>query len=234
MITEPHLELLGLVYVIYNNVATQTVLTSCLDRKRRERWIESVEGIDFTHSSRKAWKTFNRRTGRYESPRQCPITANAIAHQLLANGRYAGASKAHSLNVKQQCSALWKSPGVEGHLASPFTSEELAHAIKLLKCGKAQGPDNIPLEFLKHLGRNCLSWLREFYSSCLNRVATPKIWRKATVTAVPSRTSQWTIPGATGQFRFSVFRTYYLNASFCFDLSLLSTPSCRPNKVAFE
>jgi len=24
-------------------------LTSCLDRKRRERWIESVEGIDFTH-----------------------------------------------------------------------------------------------------------------------------------------------------------------------------------------
>jgi len=108
-------------------------LTSCPDRKRREQWIESVEGIDFAHSSRKAWKTFNRRTGRYESPRQCPITANAIARQLLANGCYAGASKAHSLNVKQQCSALWKSPGFDGHLTSPFTSEELAHAIKLFK-----------------------------------------------------------------------------------------------------
>jgi len=34
-------------------------LTSCLDRKRRERWIESVEGLDFTHSNRKAWNTFN-------------------------------------------------------------------------------------------------------------------------------------------------------------------------------
>jgi len=48
--------------------------------------------------------------------------------------------------------------------------------------GKLKG---IPPEFLKHLGRNCLSWLHEFYSSCLNRVAIPKIWRKATVIAVP-------------------------------------------------
>ena len=91
-------------------------LTSCLDRKCRERWIESVEGIDFSHSSRKRWKTFNRLTGRCAHPRQCPVTANAIAHQLLANGRYAGASKAHSLNVKRQCSALWKSPGVDGNI----------------------------------------------------------------------------------------------------------------------
>jgi len=154
MITEPHLELLGLVYVIYNNVATQTVLTSCLDRKRRERWIESVEGIDFTHSSRKAWINFNRLTGRCARPRQYPVTVNAIAHQLLDNGRYAGASKAHSLNVKWQCSV--EAPGVGGHLTSPFSPKELAYAIKLLKCGKAQGPDNIPPEFPKHLGRNCL------------------------------------------------------------------------------
>jgi len=87
--------------------------------------------------------------------------------------------------VKRQCSALWKSRRVDGHLTSPFTSEELAHVIKLLKCENAQGPDNIPPEFLKHLGRNCLSWLREFYSSCLDRVAIPKIWRKATIIAVP-------------------------------------------------
>jgi len=76
-------------------------LTSCLDRKRRKRWIESVEGIDLIHSSRKAWKTFSRLTGRCARPSQCPDIANAIAHQLLANGRYAGASKAHSLNVKR-------------------------------------------------------------------------------------------------------------------------------------
>jgi len=43
-------------------------LSTCIDRKRRERWIESVEGLDFTHSSRKAWKTFNRLTGRCARP----------------------------------------------------------------------------------------------------------------------------------------------------------------------
>ena len=83
--------------------------------------------------------------------------------------------------MKRQCSALWNSPGVDGDLTSPFTSEELAHAIKLLKCGKAQGPDNIPPG---HLDRSCLLWLHEFYSSCLNHVAIPKIWRKANVIAV--------------------------------------------------
>jgi len=121
-----------------------------------------------THfSNRKAWKTFNRLTGGSARPRQCPVTINSIAHQLLAAGRYAGASKAHSLAVKRQCSALWNFPGVGWHLALPFTFEKPTHAIKLLKRGKAQGPDNIPAEFLNHLGRNCLSWLREFYSRSL-------------------------------------------------------------------
>jgi len=40
--------------------------------------------------------------------------------------------------VKRQCSALWNSPGVDGHLTSPFTPEELSLAIKLLKCGQGR------------------------------------------------------------------------------------------------
>jgi len=40
------------------------------------------------------------------------------------------------------------------------------------------------LKGFKHLDRNCLLWLWEFYSSCLSRVTIPKIWRKATVIAV--------------------------------------------------
>ena len=68
--------------------AKASQLTDCLDKKRRERWEETVQGIDFTHSSRKAWKTFNRLTGRSSRPTQCPVTANSIAKQLLANGRF--------------------------------------------------------------------------------------------------------------------------------------------------
>ena len=71
-------------------------LTDCLDKKRRERWEETVQGIDFTHSSRMAWKTFNRLTGRSSRPTQCPVSANSIAEQLLANGRLKDPAKDHT------------------------------------------------------------------------------------------------------------------------------------------
>ena len=54
-----------------------------------------------------------------------------------------------------------------------------------LKNGKAQGPDNIPPEFLIHCGPRCLKWLREFYSNCFSNLTVPKIWCNATVIAIP-------------------------------------------------
>ena len=58
-------------------------LLARLDRKRRNRWSEAVQNIDFLHSSRVAWSTLNNVTGRSrQSPRQCPDSTNAIASQL--------------------------------------------------------------------------------------------------------------------------------------------------------
>ena len=65
--------------------AAATILMNRLDAKRRQRWEETVQGIDFTHSSRMAWKTFNRLTGLSSHPKRCPVTANSIAHQLMDN-----------------------------------------------------------------------------------------------------------------------------------------------------
>ena len=51
-----------------------TVLLAKLDRKRRNRWIEAVWSIDFSHSSRKAWSILNNLTGRLRhSPCRCPF-----------------------------------------------------------------------------------------------------------------------------------------------------------------
>ena len=56
--------------------ATANILIKRLDEKRQERWIESVESIDFTHSSQNAWHTINRLTGRTASkPDKCPMSA---------------------------------------------------------------------------------------------------------------------------------------------------------------
>ena len=160
-------------------------LTNCLDKKRRERWEETVQGIDFTHSSRLAWKTLKRLTRRSSKPTQCPVTANSIAEHLLTNGRFKDANKDYTRSIKQETTKLWHAPGVDGSLSAPFSAEELSPAILQLKSGKAQGPDNIPPEFLLHCGPGCLNWLQEFYSCCLFNQSIPKIWRKATIIALP-------------------------------------------------
>ena len=76
-----------------------TALLSKLDRKRMDRWFR----IDFSHSSRKAWSILNNLTGRSRhSPRHCPVSADAIASQLVRNGntRLLTASL-HDLSLKK-------------------------------------------------------------------------------------------------------------------------------------
>ena len=36
-----------------------------LDQRRQSRWVEAVDNIDFTHSSREAWKTVNTTARKY-------------------------------------------------------------------------------------------------------------------------------------------------------------------------
>ena len=72
-----------------NRAATARLLR--LDKKRRDRWSEAVQTIDFLHSSRKAWKILNNLTGRSRRfLRFCSISTNVIASQLIRNGRYEG------------------------------------------------------------------------------------------------------------------------------------------------
>ena len=73
-----------------------TALLAKLDRKRRDRWSEAVRSIDFSHSSRKAWSILNNLTGRSRhSSRHCPVPANAIASQLVRNGKYEAVDRSH-------------------------------------------------------------------------------------------------------------------------------------------
>ena len=73
---------------------------------------------------------------------------------------------------------------MDGHLSTPFTSQELSTSIKQLRSGKAQGPDNILPEFLMQWGSKCLNWMREFCSLYLRYVTVPKIWRRATAVSI--------------------------------------------------
>ena len=164
-----------------------TTLITWLDKKRRDRWSEAIQNIDFSHSSRKAWSTINNLTGRSRhSPRNCPVSANAIAAQLVRNRKYEGVDRESSRLISQEVSDRWRAliPSPV-NLSGDFSPREFAAPLQHLKPGKAPGPDSICPELIIHAGTTLKSWLRGFLSSCLRQLKIPKVWRRALVVAIP-------------------------------------------------
>ena len=164
--------------------ATATALLEKLDATRRARWTEVVESIDFTHSSRKAWQTINQLSGRSTPPPKCPVTANAIAAQLLKNGRFPDADKEFARSTSHEVSSLSRAASVNANLSGDFTPAELNDAMAKLKQGKAPGSDNIHPEFVIHQSEITSAWLCAFFSACLRRSKLPRAWRRAAVIAL--------------------------------------------------
>jgi len=166
--------------------AASSLLTR-LQQKSQERWEETVNSIDFSHSSRKAWRTINKLTGRSgRSSRVCPISANSIAAQLLKNGAHKTSDREPSRLVNKELSHLWKIPTPEGHsISEPFRLEKSAAALRRLKPGKSPGLDSIFSEFILHAGSALKSWFCDFLNSCMRQLKIPKIWRRALVVAIP-------------------------------------------------
>ena len=167
-----------------------TALLAKLDRKQRDRWSKAVHSIDFLHSSRKAWSILNNLTGRSRhSPRHCLVSADAIASQLVRNGKYKAVDRKSSRLVSQEVSDLWRATTPDTvNISDNFSQREFAAAFQHLKPGKAPGPDSICPKFILHAGAALKSWSRDFLSSCLRRLKISKIWRRALVVAIPKPT----------------------------------------------
>ena len=167
-----------------------TALITWLDKKRKDRWSEAVRNIDFSHSSGKAWSTINNLTGRSRhSPRNCPVLANAIAAQLLGNGKYEGVDRESSRLISQEVSDRWRAlikliPSPV-NLSGDFSSREFAATLQHVKPGKVPGSDSICPELIIHAGTALKSWLRGFLSSCLRQLKILKVWRRPLVVAIP-------------------------------------------------
>ena len=155
-----------------------------------------VLSIDFSHSSRKAWSILNNLTGRSRhSPRHCPVSADAIASQLVRNGKYEAvdrkSSRLFSLEVSDLCRAT--TPDAV-NITDNFSQREFAAPLQHLKPGIAPGPDSICSELILQAGAALKSWLRDFLSSCLRRLKIPKIWRKVFVVAIQKPTKPVGVP----------------------------------------
>ena len=129
----------------------------------------------------------NNLTGRSRhSPRHCSVSADAIASQLVRNGKYEAVDRKSSRLVFQEVSDLWRATTPDAvNISDNFLQKEFAAALQHLKPGKAPGPDSIFPEFILHARAALKSWLHDFLSSCLRRLKIPKIWRRALVVAIP-------------------------------------------------
>ena len=131
-----------------------------LNSKRKEEWISIVENVNMERSSRRAWKTINKLTGRKNvSPNPNSISPNAVASCLLNNGKFKNPNRQFTREVNHQLKEAWNSPSADQNLCNDFTLEEIVTAIKTLKAGKAPGVDNLHPEFFLHLHESCMEWL---------------------------------------------------------------------------
>lgn len=157
---------------------TGNKLANVIAEAQQQKWQDMIEATDFTHSCRKAWKTIDKLTIDYtKPPRQCEVTANQVAHQLLLNGK--GNTTQRPKRVK-----IPSDNNTEHPLTSPFNIEELAKGIKVLKNNKAAGLDDMLCEQIKHLGPNALVWLLDMMNNILVSKKFPKLWRKSKVIAI--------------------------------------------------
>ena len=140
-----------------------------------------------SHSSRKAWSTINKLTGRSgRSSRPCPVSANSIASQLVKNGVHRTGGRESTRLVNKQLSDLWKIPTSEGHsISEPFRPEELAAVLRRLKPRKCPGLDSIFPEFKLHTGSALKSWFCDFLGSSMCQLKIPRIGRRALIVAIP-------------------------------------------------
>ena len=83
------------------------LLQLCLPSLTESRGIDGPR--QFGASSRKAWSILNNLTGRLRhSPRHCPVSADAIASQLVRNGKYEAVDRKSSRLVFEEISDLWR------------------------------------------------------------------------------------------------------------------------------
>ena len=120
-----------------------------------------------------------------QSTRQCPVSVNAFASQLVKKGKYEGANREIYRFVMQELSDLWSATTPDTvNISGDFSPPEFAAALYYLKPGKASGLDSICTERLIHAGPGLKFWLRGFLSPCLRQLKIPKVWRRALVETI--------------------------------------------------
>ena len=119
------------------------LLQLCLPNLTESRGIDGPRQFRALNSH--TWSNLNNLTGRSQhSPHHCPISADAIASQLVRNKKYEAVDCKSSRLVSQKVSDLWKATTPDAvKICDTFSQREFAAALQHLKPGKPPGSDFI-------------------------------------------------------------------------------------------
>lgn len=167
-------------------------LIHSLDNARKVKWLKTVEEMNFTRSSRKAWAVI-RRLGA-ANPKQCgkaPISANKVASRLVQLTKVNMDKKLMS-KIRNKLKSKRRKLAHNDEFAIPFTTEEIVKAISHVKVGKAAGLDYMHPEFILNSGPKAIEWLTRFFNDILRVKNVPPAFKKSKIIAIlkPGKTPE--------------------------------------------
>jgi len=159
-------------------------LLSSLSKTRREKWIKTVEYMDFKKSSRKAWNLLRKIDPNSKRKHSAvKIKANNFANRIIELFR-AKVDKNATRNIKKELKELKANAEITSNFANDFTEHEIQITIQVIKTGKAAGFDEVYPEFLKNCGPKTRQWLETFFTNILRSGRFPKQFKKTKILAI--------------------------------------------------
>jgi len=171
-------------YHINNNPETADALLNSLSISRKTRWMNTIEEMDFKHSSRKAWNLLRKiDPNNKRKKHNTEIKPNAFANRIIELSR-AKIDNKYRTKVKTELRESKRNAEPKSTFARDFTDTEITTAIKCMKSGKAAGFDDMYPEFLKHSGPKVRIWLSKFYSDIIGSNKLPRYFKKTKILAI--------------------------------------------------
>lgn len=159
-------------------------LLHSLDAARREKWMNTVENLDFSKSSRQAWTLLRNLGGSKRKLKDNhPITPNNVASHIVKTSR-APRDRTHTTTVKRELRSLKQTASPASEFSRPIAADEVAAALSKTKSGKAPGFDGIHPEFLLHCGKYARVWLAKFFTNILESGKIPYPLKRAKIIAI--------------------------------------------------
>ena len=133
----------------------------CLSKKRQA--VPSNQPIRF-------------KNGRFRS--KPSAIAKAFNFQYTNVRQHRASREARKLDRKMKAKHLIN------HDVAPFSTEDVANAIKAAKNSTALGPDGLSVIHLKHMGHVAVSYLTAIFNLSFSGADSPAIWKRVLVLPV--------------------------------------------------